>query len=249
MLFTFKDKGGFRKKVRLLRNLLKYLPGVLLLLAGCGEDEGVNKSSDAEFFPLRRGFYQVYSIRETTYELLEIKDDLTYQLKTEVVDSFPNQQGGYTYTIHRSKRNTSTESWEFQHVWSVRMNSANVVVSEENVPFIKIVFPAVENRKWNGNALNNQPVDEYVLTKKGKSYPLENLEINGEYIQITQDNATDNITYLKKNEEVYVRNIGLVHREITDLVYCSDEDECIIGAKEIESGTIYEQVLVAYGQN
>lgn len=231
-----------------MKKLYKYLPVVLLAIAGCGDDEGANQLSDAEFFPLRKGFYQVYTVDERNYEVQVETENLTYQLKTEVVDSFANQEDGYTYTIHRSKRNTANDSWEFQQVWSVRMNTANVVVYEENVPYVKIAFPAIKNRQWDGNALNSLTADEYVLTNTGESYELASGATVGEYIQIVQEDSGD-LFNVNQRQEFYVRNIGLVQLEITDIEYCSDADECDITQQVIDNGTIYVQTLIEYGQN
>lgn len=232
-----------------MKKLHKYLSIIVLVIVGCGEDDAVRRPSDAEYFPLRKGIYQVYSVHEVEYQLLAETKNVSYQIKTEVVDSFLNQDGGYTYTIHRSKRNTATDPWEFQQVWSVRMNTANVVVSEENVPFVKIVFPAIPNRQWNGNALNSLPADEYVLTDTGDSYELINGETVGEYIQVVQEDSFDPIIFLNKRQEIYARNIGLVQLEITDLEYCTDADDCEVGQQVIDNGTIYVQILIEYGQN
>lgn len=231
-----------------MKKLYKYLPVVLLAIAGCGDDEGANQLSDAEFFPLRKGFYQVYTVDERNYEVQVETENLTYQLKTEVVDSFANQEDGYTYTIHRSKRNTANDSWEFQQVWSVRMNTANVVVYEENVPYVKIAFPAIKNRQWDGNALNSLTADEYILTNTGESYELASGATVGEYIQIVQEDSGD-LFNVNQRQEFYVRNIGLVQLEITDIEYCSDADECDITQQVIDNGTIYVQTLIEYGQN
>jgi len=232
----------------LLRKLYKYLPVVLLVLLGCGEDEGI-RPSDAEYFPLRKGFYQVYSVHSIHYLAMTKVEDVTYQLKTEVIDSFVNEQGGYTYTIHRSRRNTESDPWQFQQLWSVRMTSTSVVVYEENIPFIKIVFPAIENRRWDGNALNNLEKDEYTLTSSGDWSELEPEGPSGQFIRIVQEDAFDIITMKDQREEVYVRNVGLVYREIDDVVYCSTEGQCEIGAQVIDNGTIYVQTLISYGQN
>ena len=232
-----------------MRKLFKYLPVVILTIVGCGEDEATKQPSDAEYFPLRKGIYQVYAVNERNYQAqVEIENSI-YQLKTEVVDSFPNQEGGYTYTIHRSRRNTTNDPWEFQEVWSVRLNSANVVVYEENTPFIKIVFPAEEGRYWDGNAMNSMPTDEYALTITGESYELASGLTVEEFIQIVQEDSFDLVLFMNKRQEVYARNIGLVYRQITDLVYCSTQGQCEIGQQVIESGTIYVQTLIEYGQN
>lgn len=232
----------------MLRKLFKYLPVVLLALVGCGEDESSKQLSDAEYFPLRRGFYQIYTVHERNYDVLVEIENSMYQLKTEVVDSFVNQQGGYTYTIHRSKRNTANDPWEFQEIWSVRMNSANVVVSEENTPFVKIAFPATEDRHWDGNALNSMPTDEYNLKKTGKSFELISGLTVEEYIRIVQEDSGDRFN-VNNRQEYYARNIGLVQVEITDIEYCSDQDDCDITQLVIDNGTIYVQTLIEYGQN
>lgn len=247
MLFTFKDKRGFRKKNWLLRFLYKYLPLVLLVLLACGDDERL-RVSDTGYFPLRKGFYQIYAVEQIEYRLMEKTEDITYQLKTEVVDSFQNQQGGYTYTLHRSRRNTPADPWQFQQVWSVRLTTINVVVYEENIPFIKIVFPATVNRKWDGNALNNSPKDEYILARSGNAYQLETGQTTGPYIQIMQEDSGDFFN-VNKREESYVHGIGLVDRRVTKIEYCSDADECDISKQIIDNGTIYVQRLIEYGQN
>lgn len=229
--------------------MFKYLPIAWLAMMSCGEDERAEQLPDAAYFPLRKGFYQVYTVQERNYQLQVETENSTYQLKTEVVDSFINLEGGYTYTIHRSKRNSPADAWQFQEVWSVRMEASQVVVSEGNTPFIKIVFPARPLRKWDGNALNVLPADEYELAAAGESYPLETGVPIGDYIQVVQEDSFDPILFRNERQEVYARNIGLIYREITELVYCSDADECEIGQQVIESGTIYVQTLVGYGQN
>ena len=221
---------------------------MLIVLLACGDEENAVRSSDQEFFPLRKGFYQVYDVEEINYPRLGVTEESFYQLKTEVVDSFFNEQGGYTYTLHRSKRNTVTDPWIFQQVWSVRRNTANVVVSEENTPFIKLVFPAVRNRQWDGNALNSLPVDDYELSQTGASYPLENGTIAGDYLRVIQEDSGDAFND-NQREEVYVRNIGLVYRANRVIEYCSTEGQCDITAHVIDNGKVYVQTLVEYGQN
>lgn len=231
-----------------MRKFYKKYLWVLLSLAACGEDE-TKPVSDADYFPLRKGFYQIYNASETKYFNIGDSQSRTFQLKTEVVDSFVNQEGGYTYTVHRSERDTPSGDWIFTDTWSVRMTPANLVVSEENVPYIRIAFPAVTNRVWDGNALNSLEADEYVLAATGKKYQLETGEEVGAYIQVVQEDSGDPITFVDKRQEFYVRNIGLVKQEVTDIKYCSDADDCVLGTQVIESGRIYVQTLIEYGQN
>lgn len=231
-----------------MRKFYKKYLWVLLSLAACGEDE-TKPVSDADYFPLRKGFYQIYNASETKYFNIGDSQSRTFQLKTEVVDSFVNQEGGYTYTVHRSERDTPSGDWIFTDIWSVRMTPANVVVSEENMPYIRIAFPAVTNRVWDGNALNSLEADEYVLAATGKKYQLETGEEVGPYIQIVQEDAYDSILFMDRRQEIYVRGIGLVKQDYTVIEYCSTQGECDLGTKVIDNGRIYVQTLIEYGQN
>lgn len=218
------------------------------MLAGCGEDE-IQQPADEAYFPLRRGFYQVYSVTGTNYISIDQAETFDYQLKMEVVDSFVNQEGGYTYTIHRSRRNSANDPWEFWQVWSVRATPSSLIVSEENVPYVRLAFPIEVNRTWNGNAFNTLSADTYTLTTIGKSYTLEGGEQVGPYVQVVQEDSGDPITFMDKRQDFYVYDIGLVKREVTDIVYCSDADECDPGTQVIVSGIVYVQTLIDYGQN
>ena len=131
------------------------------------------------------------------------------------------------------------------------MNAANVVVSEENVPFVKIVFPAVPNRKWDGNALNSLQAGENVLTETGKSYELASgVTTVGEYIRIVQEDSYDPIIYLDKRQELYVRN-NRVDSARRYSIWSTAQMLMIVkfGQQVINNGTIYVQTLIEYGQN
>src|SRR5690606_9818541 len=69
-----------------------------------------------------------------------------------------------TFVIHRSTRADDTEAWEPLDTWSVRSDDERVVVSEGNVPFVKLIFPVAAQVRWDGNAFNALGADEYLIT-------------------------------------------------------------------------------------
>jgi hypothetical protein len=250
LLFTFKDRWGLIKKLTLLRNFYKYLPvAIILLLAGCGDDEPANLSA-TEYFPLCTGFYQIYSVEETKYSAVNPATHESYELKTEVVDSFLNDMGTHTYVLYRSKRQTENHAWEFMESWSARITPFQGIVTEGNISFVRLVFPASVNARWNGNQLNTQEPDEYTIVTSGQHYTLENGETFADCVAITQHDDFD-ILERDQRQEVYARNIGLIYKKSVVLNYCRDSQSitCPFGVDFIIDGFEYEQVLKSYGQN
>jgi len=222
-----------------------------MVLSGCGEEE-TPKGSDGEYFPLQAGFYQVYSVEKTVYSEVNPTQTFLYELKTEVVDSFANQEGGLTFVIHISTRATESEPWQFQEVWSARTNQYQAVMTEGNISYVRISFPAIKSKEWNGNALNSLGEDDYQFDGVGVSYELDNeLEFSDALIINQHDELT--LLIRDRREEVYARNVGLIYKSTSDLVYCNDgqtpaEGGCV-GLYIIKSGTEMLQMLKEYGQN
>jgi hypothetical protein len=229
-----------------LKYFVRFLWCSVVVLAACDEGEPVEKGNGEAYFPLRTGLYQIYSVDETIYTEFNPPEELSYELKTEVVDSFPNAEGGFTYVIYRSTRDSESDPWEFQETWSARINISQVVLSEGNVPFIRILLPVYTDKIWDGNELNILDEDLYEITEAGSSYQLEDGPIFSNCLVIVQENA---LNFLKRDEreEVYAKDVGLIYKKSIVLNYC-DETDCF-GQSIINDGVEYVQVLKEYGQN
>lgn len=236
-----------------MKYFLQFLLGLVAIgVISCDSDDPAERDTGKSYFPLRKGWYQTYRVDEIVYTLGE-PETLAYDLRVVVADSFLNTTGGYTYVLHRSRRDAGTSAWQNLDTWSVRLNDQEVVVSEENIPYVALRFPISEGNTWNGNAYNNQinpntntPEDMYMLADVGKSYVVDdktfddcatvNLEDNQEYI-----------VYFDKRLEVYAKHVGLIYSETTQLHYCTDTDQGCIGQQIVESGVIYKQKIQDYG--
>jgi hypothetical protein len=243
---------GFTKNEGKLKLFMKYLLVGLVILLGCSEDEPKKEETDEQYFPLQTGLFQIYEVTETIYSEVNPTQFLEYELKTEVVDSFANLEGGYTFVIHRSTRSTENDPWQFQEAWSARANAYQAVLTEGNISYVRIAFPAIKNKEWNGNALNALEVDSYLLESVGKPFEVStDLEFN-DCLVIVQEQFMD-IDSKDERQEVYARNVGLIYKSTIDIEYCNDgklpiEGGCV-GLFIIKSGTEALQVLKEYGEN
>jgi hypothetical protein len=230
--------------VKQFQNYLVML--LILAVVGCSSSE--DPITEADFFPLQKGQYQIYDVEAIVYELGE-PDTAHYELMTEVVDSFQSDNV-YRYIIHRSKRDDSENDWTYLDTWSAEKTSESLIIWEENIPFVNLKFPAQEGMRWNGNAYNNivnpstgQRDDEYVITETGAGH--EGLE--GRFVTVLQEDNQEFIVYYDRRQDTFVDRIGLAYREITQLEYCT-ESGCL-GEQVVNSGRIIKQRITSYGRH
>lgn len=216
------------------------------MLWGCGGDEPAKRRDDRIFFPLQTGFYQIYDVDESIYSEINEDEFLTYELKTEVVDSFISLGGETTFVIHRSTRPDETYNWEFLDTWSAKVDDNKLILTEGNTAYIQLVFPLSPSSSWNANAFNTKGADEYAIDGFNTSYQLEN--------NVTFDNAViveqaDEYDLINRDQrtEVYAPHVGLIYKKSIVLNYC-DEGACV-GLGVIMDGREYYQELKAYGQD
>ena len=66
--------------------------------------------------------------------------------------------------IERYYRDTDTNSWVIKDVWHAQIVNATAQKIEENIRYIKLVFPSEIGKSWDGNAFNTIDYQEYEIT-------------------------------------------------------------------------------------
>jgi hypothetical protein len=216
-----------------------------VILAGCdtgSEQPAANRGLD--YFPLRVGQYQIYTVNEIRYSQVSEPETLAYELKTEVVDSFKNTTGTITYVIHRSTRDDASSTWQFLDTWSARADQNEAVHVEGNISFVKLSFPLKQGSEWDGNRLNNMERDDYEILSYDVPFAAEGTTYENT-VTVEQEFNDDPIVFTDIRKEVYARGIGLVYKETTQLRFCQQQT-CPANAL-IEVGVIYKQQILDYG--
>lgn len=215
-------------------------------MVACEGDEGIRRDYGADYFPVETGMYRIFDVEETRYALGMAPEVVRYELMAVVVDSFPSDDDRITFVIHRSTRADDTKAWEPLNTWSVRSDEERVVVSEGNVPFVKLVFPLAAKAHWDGNAFNTLGPDEYLITSVDQI-----AEVNGttfeHTVTVEQERNLDAVVFRDVRTEMYARGVGLIYRESIQLEYCTD-DSCL-GQQKVEQGLARKITIKEYGKH
>jgi hypothetical protein len=216
----------------------------IVALQGCNDPQEPDlEAIGLSYFPLEIGSYRTYQVNRITFSLLLPTDTAEYQLKEVVADSFMVQDQP-TYILHRLTRRQQQDKWVLDSVWTARRNQNHAIVVENNIPFLKMVFPLSLNKAWDGNLFNVLPEDEYEVTEIGGTLETQAGKFSS-LLTIFENNDPDTLIFQDIRQSVYALEVGLIYKKSSILNFCNDRPECL---GMLESGTKFEQILIDYGK-
>jgi hypothetical protein len=238
-----------------MRNSVFVIFGVFSLLA-CETSPEIVTNNGLDYFPLKVGAYQIYSVEDTQISQ-SIEQKFSYELKHLIIDSSVNLEGGYSYIIQRQKRDNANLPWESMDAWTSRITDRQAIVKEGNTSYVKITFPTLNGLEWNGNSFNtlggdqscgenkDRPCDVYKLEGLSKEFILADGITFAETLTIIQNENTDLIVKQDVRKEVYAKGVGLIFKESVVLEYCTTPN--CLGDQKVNKGLRYKQTIKAYG--
>jgi hypothetical protein len=222
-------------------------------LIGCSKDE-----SDTElpalgytYFPLEEGkttYYQVDSIGWLGYTYDPITntidiDTVHYQIKEVVAGFFLDNENRETAEIRRYRRNDASQPWSIYKVYTANLTPTRAERFEDNVRYVKLVFPPKENEKWTGQYVN-VPANDTVF--EPWEYEYETVNEPGSAGAFSYDSVS---TVILKNDinlieyryylEQYAAGTGLIYKAYSDLEYLNTTSSFI------KNGFIYKETIIA----
>ena len=221
---------------------------ILLFAFFCCSTSSEVKLSIQSYYPLRVGNYQIYDVSQTTFNRLTCAETsqsvLTYQLKMVITDSMANAEGGFTYVVHRYGRLDPTAAWTDSATWTTRISNGSVINSENDVVFVKLVYPFSTTAKWNGNLYNSLGYDSMKVKSIGQPYAVSSGNKFNNTVTVVQSDEK-NFVYQDSRFEVYANAVGLVYKSKVMLNYFTDA--ACFTQLDIKTGVIYTQSLNSYG--
>lgn len=207
------------------RSLLIMASFFLLLLLSCGrETETIELDLGREYFPLQVGRAWEYEVDSIIFSTTGTDSSHTLQ-RDVITDRFTDAAGDTIFRVERFERLSSAEDWQIRKVLSLSANERQAVRTEDNLRFIKLVFPIREGATWDGNfhidqnlriIIAGEVLDvfkdwSYKIISKGQAYSNGVRTFDDAVVASHAD--SENLIEYRFVQEAYARNVGLVFQE------------------------------------
>jgi len=229
--------------------MFKKITPVLLLafvfiLNGCKcDDNDVAPPSGLiySYFPTNVGHEIIYDVSLITKDgFFGTSDTAIYQIKEVVESVFLDNQNRPTQRLERYKRDTPNDPWVINDVWTSNLTATRAEKKEENVTFVKLVFPITSSTNWNGNLLNTLDPQNYEYDNLHQPDVVGGINFDSTLTVIQMDE--DNFIEYSFEIEKYAPGIGLIFKE-HNFVEKDNSQPPLVG---IISQRLYKETIVSW---
>lgn len=195
---------------------------------GCDKPlpEPIAPETPYAFSPLKIGNYWEYAVDSIIYHETTGNDTTLWFVREELIDTFYNLNGDLNYVIDRYRRKTDVDAWQLTNTWSVMQVDGKMIRNENNLRFVKLVSPPLNDVQWDGNVylggLDDLPYDEecnrliyyegwdYIYSNVNENYSIPDFDFEN---TITVEQFGDsNLIWFDYAKEIYALDVGMVEK-------------------------------------
>lgn len=244
-----------------------------LVFSACGDRKTQlyenNAAEQFAYFPLQMGKYIVYTVDSINYDFAPgggtSRDSSRTWVKELITDTLRDNTGQLLYMMERYERNDASVPWLLKSIGSAARTGNQTIVTENNLRFLKMIFPMDRRSEWDGNLWIdlNREIEfsgERMRPFSNWNYEVDSIDIQsvvGSFVfdsTLVITEADDNNLIERRFSRLrYAKNVGLVWREqwILDSQYCNQTPppaDCASKPWEekAEKGYILRQTVVEY---
>ncbi|HNB32872.1 MAG TPA: hypothetical protein PLJ79_03545 [Bacteroidia bacterium] len=196
------------------KNIFVLLNLVLVLMMGCTKDKETVSAIDYRYYPIAVGDSMIYQVSLFNKDLNTY--DSTYQLLERVESVFNDNEGRPTFRLERYVRKSDADAWSIYKVWTSNKTSTSIEKQEDNITYIKLIFPVKLNKTWNGNAKNifADDFEDYKIISLNEPLQSGNYSFDStlNVRQIDYDYGFEK----RKHFEIYASGVGMIYKDEYD---------------------------------
>jgi hypothetical protein len=213
---------------------------VISTLSSCKKDSNLSPANMGyRYFPVQTGHWVSYAVDSISWDdFTGNVDTFHFQIKEQFESQFYDDQNRLCVRIERYKRESDTSEWDLKDIWYACQTASTVEKTEENVRYVKLIFPIEEGGSWNGNAQNIMDAQDYEYTDAHVFRQLGGFSFDSTSRVLQRDEATQ----ISKNleEEIFATGIGMIYKRYINL------EKFPTG--QINKGTDYSYVVTGWGE-
>lgn len=237
---------------------------MLLLAFSCG-DNVIEVPDESNFgyryFPVEVGYtweYQVDSV--LIFQGGDANVISTSFVQEKVTEMISDDGEEKVFRIERSYKPELEAEYKLQDIWQMSVDTEKATKTEENLKFIKLVFPALPNEKWDGNAFFDSDrnflvaANEIAIYQDWK-YKIEDIKLERDVNDISYDDVL-NVSHIDEeslvnkrfSEEYYAADVGLIERNM--MIFDTQKaDTSLEWVERAEEGFQLKQTLLSFSTN
>ncbi|MCX7954273.1 MAG: hypothetical protein N3A01_03675 [Bacteroidales bacterium] len=174
-----------------------------ILLYSCRKESLKLTTIDYSYVNLNYGYETLYQVDSIHIDAeINVYDTIKFLIKERIDTFFYNYNNTKIYRIERYKY--VANNWQLTDVWSCYLYNNRFIKTEENISYIKLVFPAKEGLRWDGNALNNIGPQFYVIDSIVENNNVRTCKI----VHKNKETLVDKYYVYEK----YAQNVGMIER-------------------------------------
>lgn len=237
-----------------MTNMSRFIPLLFFsvcLFCACEEEPDPSPTDlGYNYYPLEVGKFRLYELDSIVFDpggSGTLVDTSMGQLREEIVELFEDAAGDTVYRVERSYRRETGTPFQVIKVYTEQLDRQRqqLVRQEDNLRFVKMVFPVRENRSWDGNVNFDEQINvlvagESVQMFKSWDYRFERTALDSTIAGIDYADLvhlelanSENVIENRQADEYYAPGIGLVYRTLdiqdTQCEVCcnNDTEQCI----------------------
>ncbi len=231
-----------------------YLIFILLVFftiqISCKKDASISPISvnNKNYFPLEKERYWVYKVDSFYYnDFTSSIDTFSFELKEYIESEIKDDKGNTSFKVERYYRNNNTENWQLKRVWQASFLQNSALKTEENIRYVKLMFPIKQNLKWNGNAYNTSGNQNFEYTDIHKKTSLGTLDFDS--VCTVLQMADTSLISIEYHSEQYAANVGLIKKRKMSLQDTRSTIQTSIPIVErANKGTDVIYTIISYGK-
>ncbi|MFZ4634922.1 MAG: hypothetical protein ACOYNO_12005 [Saprospiraceae bacterium] len=229
-----------------MRVLFVLALGCFLFLSSCadrvtGTADLIDPTAQHPYFPLETGRFIEYQVDSVVFDFApgggSLRDSSTTFVREMVGDTITDNNGEVLYRIERYERADAFAPWTFKRVETAARTTTQAIRTENNLRFLKLIFPLDRRTEWNGNLWIDADREIEVAGERIRPYSNWLYEVDSiDQVNVIGPFVFDSVLTVSEVQDVnaieyrfsrakYAKGVGLVWREqwILDSQYCNTD--------------------------
>jgi len=184
---------------------------IITTFYACEKDTESPVNMGYNYFPIETANYSIYQVDSIVWDdYNQTIDTFHFVVKLLIDSSFTDNSGRLSYRWKKYLKNDSSQ-WVFNTNYTITKSSQRLETIEENMRYIKLIFPVVAGSNWDSEALNIDDATNAIYSDVDFATSILNINYDScaQVIYEEEVNLIQEIVH----HEIYARDVGMIYRK------------------------------------